>query len=116
MGIMISVFARAVALCAIALLTTSTVSADSLGGTFESAGGSEWQSAWLNLVEPETFRKNDRLSITLGGDAENVVVRLLPKGAKADSEAGREGLVRKVPPDRVLVVVLTRNHPEVTQI
>src|SRR5688500_18752172 len=40
----------------------------------------ELSSGWLDLRSPLDFSKGDRLRITVGGTATNVVVRLLPRG------------------------------------
>jgi hypothetical protein len=103
----------AILLCA---ASVSAVSAQPLEGTTGDAAGDLWQSSWLNLKPPMTFKKGERLLIRVEGNAENVPVRLLPDASHPSSSDGIEGNIRKVPVGRVLDVRLERDHPGVKQI
>ena len=107
-------------LCAVVILGTMFVSvgsqAQALLGSTGSAAGDLWQSTWLDLKPSITFKKGEILRIRLEGDAENVLVRLLPEKSDPTSADGIEGDVRKVPANRTLVITLMRDHPNVKQI
>jgi len=99
----------------IIFLATLTYS-EPLPGTTGSAAGASWQSSWIDLKSPTTFKKGEKLRIKVEGSAENVLIRLLPAASTPDSSDGIEGSVRKVPPNRILEVKLERDHPTVKQI
>ncbi len=105
---------KAIAACA--ALFIASAYADPLSGNTGSAAGDRWQSSWLDLNSPVSFKKGDELRITVEGNAENVIVRLLPKASRASSSDGIEGKVRKVPANGILEVRLERDHPNVKQI
>ena len=96
----------------------AAVHAQTIAGKIGSASGSSWQSSWLDLTTPTSFRKGDKLVVTVEGTAENVLVRLLPAKDKErpDSPIGIEGRARKVPADKKLEVTLERDHPDVGQV
>ncbi len=98
------------------MLFAGVTFAQVLVGRTGSAAGDNWQSSWLDIKPSITFRKGETLRIKLRGDAENVLVRLLPEPSDPTSPDGIEGGVRKVPADRILVITLTRDHPNVKQI
>jgi hypothetical protein len=98
------------------LMFAALLSAEQLAGKTGSGQGNEWQSSWLDLDAPLSFKKGERLLIKVEGNAENVLVRLLPKASPPDSADGIEGRIRKVPGDHVLVVKLESDHPGVVQI
>ncbi len=100
----------------VAILLTIGAYAQALLGRTGSAAGDSWQSSWLDIKPSITFKTGETLRIRLEGDAENVMVRLLPENSDPTSPDGIEGDVRKVPANRILVVTLTRNHPNVKQI
>lgn len=97
-------------------LCSSVAFADPLIGTTGSAAGDRWQSSWIDLSPNKSFNKSVVLYITVQGNAENVLVRLLPASAAPGSSAGIEGAVRKVPKSGIIKVVLSRNHPNIKQI
>ncbi|HXO30428.1 MAG TPA: hypothetical protein VOA80_23985 [Thermoanaerobaculia bacterium] len=108
-----------VAQCGLAvclLMFAAALAAEPLTGKTGSARGDEWQSSWLNLRPPMTFKKGERLLIKVQGSAEKVLVRLLPKDSPEDSADGVEGGSRPVPASHVLVVTLENDHPDVKQI
>jgi hypothetical protein len=90
--------------------------ADPIRGPIRSSSGNGWQASWIELQQPTSFKKGDKVALALQGSAKSVLVRFLPSGASADSPTGVEGSIRQIPPDRVLVVVLERDHDVVTQI
>lgn len=76
----------------------------------------QWGSGWINLAPPVDFTKGDRLRILIGGEANKVLVRLLPKGQPPDSSVG---IVREpidVPKTRIVELVLPQDHKQVVQI
>lgn len=97
-------------------LSTIAVSAQSIQGAPGEAGGERWQSSWLDLKPPMSFKKGEKLRLRLEGDAENVMIRLLPSASQPTSSDGVEGGVRKVPAKRILEITLERDHPSVRQI
>jgi len=97
------------------LICAATVSAEPLAGTTGDAAGDRWQSSWLDL-KAMSFKKGERLLIKVEGNAENVLVRLLPSASTPSSSDGIEGTTRKVPAGGLLDVKLERDHPNVKQI
>lgn len=77
---------------------------------------SQWGSGWMLLRPPVDFQKGERLKIQLGGTAEKVLVRLLPKGASPDSDVGIVGDAISVPKSRVIEVTITEARKEIEQI
>jgi hypothetical protein len=108
--------AKRVLAAAVLAVSVAAAMAQSVDGTTGSGSGSGWQSSWLDLKSPATFKKGEKLAIKVDGTAENVLVRLLPASAEPSSPVGVEGKARKVPGDRVLMVVLERDHPNIKQI
>ncbi len=98
------------------ILCVCVAFAQTLVGRTGSAAGDDWQSSWLDIKPSITFKNSETLRLKVEGDAENVVVRLLPEQSDPTSPDGIEGGVRKVPADRVLVITLTRDHLNVKQI
>jgi hypothetical protein len=90
--------------------------AEPVDGTTGSGSGSGWQSSWLDLTPPISFKKGEKLAIKVDGTAENVLVRLLPASGDPSSPVGIEGKSRKVPGDQVVLIVLERDHPNTKQI
>lgn len=107
---------RSFALVASVFLFAASATAEPVLGTTGSAAGDEWQSSWLDIKPPITFKKGEVLRIKVDGDAENVLVRLLPATSYPDSPDGIEGNVRKVPASKIVEVKLERDHPDVKQI
>ncbi len=77
---------------------------------------SRWGSGWIDLEKPTDFKQGDKLKLTIGGAAENIVVRLLSKGDSPDDPAGIEGSRVLVPPSRIVQVTLKEDHRRVVQI
>jgi hypothetical protein len=75
-----------------------------------------WQSSWIDLKPGASFKKGETLRIKVEGNAENLLVRLLPATSQPSSSDGIEGGVRKVPANRTIDVRLERDHPNVKQI
>jgi hypothetical protein len=109
---------RSFAFAACVFIFAASAAADPVPGTTGSAAGAEceWQSSWLDIKPPLTFKKGEVLRIKVDGDAENVLVRLLPSTSHPSSSDGIEGNVRKVPADKIVEVKLERDHPDVKQI
>jgi len=107
---------RTAGFLAAAFLSAITASAQSIQGAPGEAAGERWQSSWLDLKPPMTFKRGEKLRLRLEGDAENVVIRLLPSGSQPTSADGVDGGVRKVPANRILEITLERDHPSVRQI
>ena len=77
---------------------------------------SQWGSGWLDLATPTDFRKGDRLRLKIGGTADKIVVRLLPKGNSPDSPVGVIGGAITVPPNRIVEVSLKSDKKGIIQI
>jgi hypothetical protein len=60
----------------------------------------------MDLSPPADFSRGDTLRLQIGGDAQRIVVRLLPKGSKPDSDAGIVERSVAVPANRIVDVVL----------
>jgi len=107
---------RIAALVVATVLFNSSAFAQPLIGSTGTAAGDRWQTSWLDIKPSISFKKGDTLILKLEGDAENVLVRLLPVGSQPESSDGIEGDVRKIPANRSLIVILQRDHPNVRQI
>lgn len=107
---------RSIALVATLFLFATSAAAQSVQGTTGSAAGDEWQSSWLDIKPPISFKKGEVLRIKVDGDAENVLVRLLPAASRPSSSDGIEGGVRKVPASKIIEVKLDHDRPNINQI
>jgi hypothetical protein len=111
---------RSITLAATLLLFAASAVAQLVQGTTGSDaggdGGDSWQSSWLDIKPPISFKKGEILRIKVDGDAENVLVRLLPAASDSRSSDGIEGGVRKVPASKVIEVKLDGDRPNVKQI
>ena len=76
----------------------------------------EWQSGWIDLVPPMSFRQGDRLELTVVGSAQRITVRLLEQGVSADSPSGIDGSAIDVPRSGTVTTWLQHDHPNVKQI
>jgi hypothetical protein len=85
-----------------------------LRGSFGSS--SEFKSGWLDLRPPFTFAKGERLRITVGGTASQVVVRLLQEGSSPNDQSGILGKFVVDKKDRVVLIELGDDHPAIKQI
>ncbi len=104
-------------LYAVVLATVATAAtAQAVDGKIGSGSGPGWQSSWLELSTPADFKKGEKLAIKVDGTAENVLIRFLPKSSDPGSPAGVEGKSRKVPSDKLIPVVLERDHKNISQI
>src|SRR5688572_5828472 len=65
----------------------------------------EGGSGWLDLASPMDVVAGDTLRFVVAGSARRVVLRLLPKGAAADSPTGIIGEYTVGPGGRIQVVV-----------
>src|SRR5687768_17516804 len=66
-------------------LLTARPRSDEIAGTL---GTSKSGSGYLDLNAPINFRRGERIRLLIGGTARKIVVRLLPRNAKADSPVG----------------------------
>lgn len=89
-------------------------STESLKGT--PGASSQWGSGWLNLAPPVDFAKGDRLKLLIGGNADRILVRLLPKGQSPDSSVGIVGGPIEVPRTRVVELVLPQEQKQIVQV
>ncbi len=87
-----------------------------LSGGTNSFGGNLWYSSYMHLTTPRNFVKGEQLKITLRGDAKWVYVRLLPKGADATTPVGMIDKKIHVPHERVIIVTLESDHPNIEQV
>ena len=96
------------------LVLSGAVGAETLAGATGSS--SQWGSGWLDLAPPVDFTKGERLKLLIGGTANKILVRLLPKGALPDMSAGIVGGAIDVPKSRIVEVTLPQNRKQVVQI
>lgn len=59
------------------LVLSGAVGAETLAGAIGSS--SQWGSGWLDLAPPVDFTKGERLKLLIGGTANKILVRLLPR-------------------------------------
>jgi hypothetical protein len=96
------------------LALPTAVSAQTLAGATGSS--SQWGSGWLDLAPPVDFAKGEHLKLFIGGSAEKIIVRLLPKEASPDSSVGVIAGVVSVPKSRIVEVTVPENRKQVVQI
>lgn len=85
-----------------------------LAGKYGSS--SEWGSGWLDLATTTNFMRGDRLRLTIGGTADTILVRLLPKGKSPGSSVGIVAGAITVPENRIVEVVLDTDRKGIIQI
>lgn len=73
-------------------------------------------SGWISFDPPKNLKAGNRLELFIGGSAEKVIVRLLPEGKSPDFPVGVLPEMFVVPDNRVLSVVLKKNHKSVTHV
>jgi hypothetical protein len=91
------------------------VGAEELAGGYGAAAGPGWAAAWLDLAQPQDFKKGDSLCFHIGG-SRLVLVRFLPVGEDANQPVGIEGQIRSVPESGALRVDLAGDHARIAQI
>ncbi len=74
-----------------------------------------WGSGWIDVPTTTEFRKGERLRISIGGAASNVLIRILRSGEAADDPTGIVGEFT-VPANRNVEVVLGEDLKRVKQI
>ena len=77
---------------------------------------SRWGSGWLDLDAATDFSTGDRLRLEIGGTADRILVRLLPKGASPDESVGIIGGPTVVPKNRIVEVTLAIDRRQIVQI
>jgi hypothetical protein len=97
------------------LAIPSTVSAQTL---LAGAPGSssQWGSGWISFAPAVDFAKGEHLKLLIGGSADKILVRLLPKAASPDTSVGLIGGVINVPKSRIVEVTLPEDRKQVVQI
>jgi len=108
---------RWVAFCLFWLLSFSVVdavNAQNLAGPTGSS--SKWGSGWLDLAPPVDFAKGDRLRLLIGGTADRIIVRLLPKGISPDTSTGVLGGAIAVSKSRIAEVIIPGDRKQIVQI
>ena len=96
------------------LALPSAVSAQTLAGATGSS--SQWGSGWLDLAPPVDFAKGEHLKLLIGGSADKILVRLLPRGASPDMPVGIIGGAINVPKSRIVEVTIPEDRRQVIQI
>lgn len=96
------------------LVLSGAVSAETLAGATGSS--SQWGSGWLDFAPPVDFTKGERLRLLIGGTANKILVRLLPKGASPDTSTGIVGGAFDVPKSRIVEVTLPQDRKQIVQI
>ena len=76
----------------------------------------QYYSGWLDLQSITKFQIGDELIIRVGGTAQQVLIRLLPKDGDPSSPIEIVGNARRVPPDHVIRVILESNYSQIKQI
>lgn len=92
----------------------SAVGAQTLAGATGSS--SQWGTGWLDLAPAVDFAKGEHLKLFIGGSADKIIVRLLPKGASPDTSAGIIPGVVNVPKSRIVEITLPEDRKQVVQI
>jgi hypothetical protein len=72
-------------------------------------------SGYIDLDRVTTFVQGEKLRLRIGGSAKHVVVRLLPAGSSPSEPVGIINTF-SVPADRLIVLTLESQHPQVRQI
>ena len=96
------------------LALAGAVSAQTLAGATGSS--SQWGSGWLDLAPPVDFAKRQHLKLSIGGTADKILVRLLPKGTSPDTTVGIISGVINVPKSRIVEVTIPEDRKQVVQI
>jgi len=104
--------AAALAVC------NATVAGEVAAQRFAGSIGSspQWGSAWIDLASPVDLEKGEKLRIKLGGSAEKVLVRLLPKGASPDADTGIVGGPISVAQGRIIEIIVLEPKRQIVQI
>ena len=94
----------------------STPTQDDLLLSGVAGSSNRWGSGWIDLDDTMDFKKGDRLRLTIGGTANKIKVRLLPRGRSPDSTAGILPGDVSVPQNRTVEVELDSDHLRISQI
>lgn len=86
---------------------------------------SQWGSGWIELSPMQNFKSGDRLRLTIGGSAQNILIRLFSTGQSPDQPVGilpgkaavkGNAFAIPVPKNRIVVVELDSAYSNVLQI
>jgi hypothetical protein len=102
----------------LAILLLAVLSVPASAQTLAGATGSssEWGTGWLDLAPALDFAKGEHLKLFIGGSADRIIVRLLPKGKSPDTSVGVIPGVVSVPKSRMVEVTLPADRKQVIQI
>lgn len=75
-----------------------------------------WGSGWLDLAEPTSFEPGETIRLRLDGDATEVLIRLLTRGADPNSPIGLIGDPVSLQGAREISVEITDRFEDVIQI
>lgn len=75
-----------------------------------------WGVGWIDLQSFTDFKRGEQLTIKVGGTAKKVIVRFLEKGVFPDYPLGIEGGPLTVPANRILIVILKRDHHRIAHV
>lgn len=106
----------AILVAGLSFLTFNYAHPEPLAGVPGSGSGPGWSAGWVDLSTITDFKRGEKLRLRVGGTAENILVRLLPKGSLPDSAVGIDGGVVRVPKNRIVEVVLKQDHRNIVQI
>lgn len=108
-------FFAAVLTCALSA-AAPRAGAEPLRGPIGDAAGPNWHASFMDIRPALDLKRGTRLTIKLVGQAQFVIVRLLPAEASPETPTGIVGGKVRVPPGGVVEVVLTDDRPAVRQI
>ncbi len=94
--------------------TSNGAEAISLHGSL--GRSSKWGVGWLDLDSPIDFEPGDKLRLIIGGSANTVLVRLLPKNHFPDRPVGIVSKSTEVPSDRIVEIDLIQSYRQIIQI
>lgn len=76
----------------------------------------QYGSGWCEFTNAVDLKKGERIRLAVGGAAQRVIVRLLPKGADPTTTVGVIPTVMTVPTTRFLEITLPYDAPLTIQI
>ena len=73
-------------------------------------------SGWLDLLPPINFKKGEKLRLWIDGDAQKVLVRLLPSRSGPDDEVGLLPGIHNVESNKPVEITLSADYNDIKQI